>query len=66
MNMPEKIYHADQIWISDKIKGNGGIWGYNGGFNSRARIHTIINVPRYKVLYLNLCLWIRWIRRIIL
>lgn len=55
--------HTDYEWIMAKIGGHGGSWRYKGGYNSRASIGYIGGVSRYKILWYNLQLFIRYRRR---
>lgn len=65
------IRHMDDEYIYNKIKGNGGSVKYirkdgQHWSKSRAVIGYIGGVPKYKIIWYNLCLLIRWIRRCIL
>jgi hypothetical protein len=65
------IHHADDEYIHTKIKGRGGsvkFYKKDGQHwsMSRAVIGYIGGVPRYKIMWYNLCLLIRWVRRCIL
>ena len=56
--------HPDEQWISDKMGNHGGSWGYDF-YTGRATIYHIGVGNRYKVVWYNLLLFIKYLKRIV-
>lgn len=54
--------HPDRKWISHKIGGHGGAYGYEDE-SGMARIGYIGSTNRILILWYNLILWFRWVMR---
>lgn len=58
----DRIRHIDKDWIDDKFTGRSGACEYNGT-TGYCKIEYIWQVPKIKIFYYNIILWIRYVKR---
>lgn len=60
-----RIYkdHADKEWIEERIGGHGGAYYVGNSKNSRASIKWIGGVSRFRILWYNIQLLVRYFMR---
>ncbi|MCI8654390.1 MAG: hypothetical protein HFJ48_00725 [Clostridia bacterium] len=54
--------HKDQEWIESKMNGRSGCYGYDN-IKGPAKIGYIYKVNKIKIIYYNIILFIRYLKR---